>query len=406
MSVPGSKSGTNRALLLAALAEGTSVVRGALHSDDCDRLVMALQKLGVTCTLVDDGWEIHGVGGRFPNGGTVDLGDGGTPARFMLAAATLSSEPVVIDGSKRLRERPMADGIEILEALGARFEWLGEVGHLPVRCVRGIEGGSVEIGEVASSQFLSAALLVAPWTSQGVKLCCESEPTSAPYLRMTMRSLANFGADVEEREGNFSVKPMRPKAMHQTVPPDASTAAYWWLAASLVPGACITVPGFGQSLDQPDASLLSVFEAMGAKVQSGEHVTLTGQSLGGIEVDCENFPDGAVALGAACVFADSPSRLTGLHTLRVKECDRVHALATEIERFGARVVEHADALDIIPGPRSGPEVEVAAWNDHRMAMAFGVLGLVRGGVRVCDPECVGKSHPEFWEDLNALREQA
>ena len=146
---------------------------------------------------------------------------------------------------------------------------------------------------------------------------------------------------------------------------------------------------------------------MGGRVTRSEaDVTLTGGSLAGIEVNCEDFPDGAVALGAACALAETPSRLTGLHTLRVKECDRVHALATEIERFGGQVVEHSDALDITPAPRSGPDLEVAAWNDHRMAMAFGALGLVRSGVSVCDPSCVGKSHPGFWNDVEVLRAQA
>ena len=407
MTVPGSKSGTNRALLLAALAEGTSVVTGALRSDDCDRLVVALQTLGVRCLEVEHGWEVHGVGGRFPRGGTVDLGDGGTPARFMLAAATLCAEPVTVDGSPRLRERPMGDGIQILESLGARFEWLGEEGHLPVRCIRGITGGEVEVGEVASSQFLSAALLVAPWTSHGVTLRCSEAPTSAPYLRMTMRALAEVGADAQEHSGSFAVQPKALTLTDQVVPPDASTAAYWWLLGALVPGASMTVPSFAHSLDQPDAALLSVFESMGAKVRpSGADITLTGGSLSGVEVNCEDFPDGAVALGAACAFAETPSRLTGLHTLRVKECDRVHALATEIERFGGQVVEHTDALDITPAPRSGPDLEVAAWNDHRMAMAFGSLGLVRSGVWVRDPGCVAKSHPGFWDDVEILRAQA
>ena len=407
MTVPGSKSGTNRSLLLAALAEGTSVVEGALRSDDCDRLVNALKTLGAECVKVDLGWEVHGVGGQFPQGGTVDLGDGGTPARFMLAAATLCAEPVTVDGSARLRERPMGDGIRILESLGARFEWVGEEGHLPVRCTRGIVGGEVEVGEVASSQFLSAALLVAPWTSHGVTLRCTEAPTSAPYLRMTMRALAGVGAEVQEHADSFSVKPNRPSVPDQVVPPDASTAAYWWLVGALVPGASMTVPNFAHSMDQPDAALLSVFEAMGAEVTHSEaDVTLTGGSLSGVVVDCQDFPDGAVALGAACAFAETPSRLTGLHTLRVKECDRVHAVATEIERFGGRVVEHADALDITPAPRFGPDLEVTAWNDHRMAMAFGSLGLVRTGVWVRDPACVGKSHPGFWNDVDVLRAQA
>ena len=407
MTVPGSKSGTNRSLLLAALAEGKSVVAGALRSDDCDRLVAALQTLGVRCLEVEHGWEVHGIGGRFPAGGTVDLADGGTPARFMLAAATLCAEPVTIDGSARLRERPMGDGVRILESLGARFEWLGEEGHLPVRCIRGITGGEVEVGEVASSQFLSAALLVAPWTTHGVTLRCSKAPTSASYLRMTMRALAKVGADAQEHAGSFSVQPKAPTLTDQVVPPDASTAAYWWLVGALVPGSRVTVPSFAHSLDQPDAALLSVFEAMGAEVARSEvDVTLTGGSLAGIEVNCEDFPDGAVALGAACALAETPSRLTGLHTLRVKECDRVHALATEIERFGGQVVEHSDALDITPAPRSGPDLEVAAWNDHRMAMAFGALGLVRSGVSVCDPSCVGKSHPGFWNDVEVLRAQA
>lgn len=383
------------------------MVTGALRSDDCDRLVVALQTLGVRCVELEHGWEVHGAGGRFPRGGTVDLGDGGTPARFMLAAATLCDEPVTIDGSARLRERPMGDGIRILESLGARFECLGEAGHLPVRCIRGITGGEVEVGEVASSQFLSAALLVAPWTTHGVTLRCTEAPTSAPYLRMTMRALAEVGAEVHEDGDSFSVKPNTPSVPDQVVPPDASTAAYWWLVGALVPGSRVTVPSFAHSMDQPDATLLSVFEAMGAEVARSEvDITLTGGSLAGIEVNCEDFPDGAVALGAACALAETPSRLTGLHTLRVKECDRVHALATEIERFGGQVVEHSDALDITPAPRSGPDLEVAAWNDHRMAMAFGALGLVRSGVSVCDPGCVGKSHPGFWNDVEVLRAQA
>jgi 3-phosphoshikimate 1-carboxyvinyltransferase len=325
----------------------------------------------------------------------------------MLAAATLCDEAVTIDGSARLRERPMDDGIRILESLGARFEWLGEEGHLPVRCIRGITGGEVEVGEVASSQFLSAALLVAPWTSHGVTLRCTEAPTSAPYLRMTMRALAEVGAEAQEHAGSFSVKPEGPSVPDQVVPPDASTAAYWWLVGALVPEASMTVPNFAHSMDQPDAALLSVFEDMGAKVtRSGTDVILTGGSLSGVEVDCEDFPDGAVALGAACAFAETPSRLTGLHTLRVKECDRVHALATEIGRLGGRVVEHQDALDITPAPRQGPELEVAAWNDHRMAMAFGSLGLVRSGIWVRDPGCVAKSHPGFWDDVDVLRSQA
>ena len=222
-----------------------------------------------------------------------------------------------------------------------------------------------------------------------------------------MRALAEVGAEAQEHAGSFSVKPEGPSVPDQVVPPDASTAAYWWLVGALVPEASMTVPNFAHSMDQPDAALLSVFEDMGAKVtRSGTDVILTGGSLSGVEVDCEDFPDGAVALGAACAFAETPSRLTGLHTLRVKECDRVHALATEIGRLGGRVVEHQDALDITPAPRQGPELEVAAWNDHRMAMAFGSLGLVRSGIWVRDPGCVAKSHPGFWDDVDVLRSQA
>ena len=403
MTVPGSKSGTNRLLLLAALAEGTSVVEGALRSDDCDRLVNALKTLGAECVEVDLGWEVHGVGGQFPQGGTVDLGDGGTPARFMLAAATLCAEPVTVDGSARLRKRPMGDGIRILESLGARFEWLGEEGHLPVRCTRGIVGGEVEVGEVASSQFLSAALLVGPWTNTGVTLCLTGPVTSAPYLHMTLRTLKDFGADVEHRSGRFSVLPSRPVPVDQSVPPDASTAAYWWLAGALVPGLQICVPQFGRSLNQPDSALLSLFESMGSHVEFGEDVTLTGGNLNGVNVDCRDFPDGAVALAAACAFSSGKSKLSGLHTLRVKECDRVHAIATEIKKLGGGVTEYRDALEITPCPRCGPPVVVQAWGDHRMAMAFGTIGLIRSGVSVQDPLCVNKSYPDFWSDLKRLR---
>lgn len=399
---PGSKSLTNRALILAALARGRSTLRGPLVAEDTVRLRDALATLGATATVHPDRWEIDGVDGRFPRGGTVDLGDGGTPSRFMLAAAAFAADPVEVDGSPRMRERPVREGIELLRRLGVAVRGSGEGEHLPARVEPWSErsGGTLQVGRTASSQFLSALLLVAPWTREGIAIEHLEPPTSESYLHLTLRLLERAGAGTGPGP---RVAPGPLPAFDLAVEPDASSAIYWWAAAALVPGAAVTVPIPSDSV-QPDLGALEILEAFGARVVRGaDAVTVHGpERLQGARVDAEGCPDAAVMLAVVASRAEGPTRIDGLHTLRVKETDRIHALAVELGRTGCTVVEHPDALEIDPATTIAGPVSIGTWNDHRMAMAFGILGLVRPEVVIEDPACVTKSYPGFWRDRALL----
>ncbi len=398
LTPPGSKSLTNRALVLAALADGRSVLHGPLVSEDTIGLRDALAHLGATCEDLGESWAIDGVAGRFPRGGLVNLGDGGTPARFMLAAAAFASERVVVDGSPRMRERPVAEGIELLRALGVSIKGTGAPEHLPAEIDPWDDraGGRVQVGRTASSQFLSALLLVAPWTKRGITIECTETPTSETYVRLTLATLRKAGAHVADGP---MVEPGPLAAFESSIEPDASSAVYWWAAAAMMPGASITVP-IPPDSEQPDMAALEILEAFGALVERAPHaVTVRGPArLVGAHVDAEACPDAAVMLAVVAASAEGPTRIDGLQTLRVKETDRIHALAMELDKTGCTVHQHPDAIEIDPTTMHEHPIRVATWNDHRMAMSFGILGLIRDGVSIEDPGCVSKSYPGFWAD--------
>ncbi len=423
MQVPGSKSLTNRALLLAALAQGSSALVGALRSDDTDRLGRALGLLGVEIATVGDRITVQGAAGRLVARGepTLDLGDGGTPARFMLAAAALATAPVVIDGSARLRERPFADGIALLRALGVQIECLRAEGQLPVRVVPGAAapvGGTLIAGQVASSQFLSALLLVAPWFRDGLTLELREPPTSEAYLGLTIDELRRWGAQVEQShgaDGSLARVRVAPGALaprpQAHIEADASSAVYWAAAAALVPGSQIELTGLPGDSRQPDMGAIAALETMGARVErAADRVRVAwqgpaaGPALRGISLDASGFPDGALAVAAAAAAATGPTRLRGLQTLRVKESDRLAAMQAELVRVGAGARVEGDALLIEPPASLAPHgVRVQTYRDHRIAMSFAVLGLRTGGLLIQDPGCVQKSYPGFWRDLERLR---
>ena len=398
LTPPGSKSLTNRALVLAALSDGRSVLDGPLVSEDTIGLRDALARLGATCEDDGDRWVIDGVAGRFPHGGAVDLGDGGTPARFMLAASAFASDRVVVDGSPRMRERPVAEGIELLRSLGVPITGTGTPEHLPATVDPWTEraGGRVEVGRTASSQFISALLLVAPWTRQGITIDCTEALTSETYIRLTLATLRKAGARVTDGP-TVEAGPLA--AFESRIEPDASSAVYWWAAAAMIPGASVTVPIPSDS-EQPDMAALEILEAFGALVERAPHaVTVRGPArLVGASVDAEACPDAAVMLAVVAASAEGPTRIDGLRTLRVKETDRIHALAMELGKTGCTVHEHSDAIEIDPSTMHAGPIRVATWNDHRMAMSFGILGLLREGVSIEDPGCVAKSYPGFWAD--------
>ena len=412
MSPPGSKSLTNRALILAALSSGESVLRAPLVSQDTCGLRDALASLGASCHVMNEtpdapgAWFMQGCAGRLPKGGRVMLGDGGTPSRFMLAAAALAMEDVVVDGSARMRERPVVEGIELLRRLGVELEGTGRPEHLPVtiRGAAGCAGGVLDVGQTASSQFISALLLIAPWTREGLTIRFTEAPTSRTYLELTVDLLRRLGGEVEAPGPDLiHVAPGSLDAFELAIEPDASSAIYWWAAAALVPGAKAHVSIPGESL-QPDVLAVDLLESMGALVlRSPEGITVTGPDrLQGGTFDAEGCPDAAVMLAVVASRASGVTRIEGLHTLRVKETDRIHALACELAKTGCTVREHPDAIEIDPATVVPGPISVFTWNDHRMAMAFGVLGLVRPDVVIENPTCVNKSYPGFWDDRASL----
>lgn len=425
-TVPGSKSLTNRALVLAAMAEGRSLLRGALRSADTDALAVALRALGARIDpLGDSGLAVGGVGGAFPEGPdvTVNLGDGGTPVRFMMAVAAFARRRVTVDGSARMRERPVADLVRMLRTLGARVEWAEAEGRLPV-VVDGRSGppagGMLDVEEVASSQFISALLLVAPWMRDGLSLRFVRPPASGSYVELTCGELRGWGVRGQERrDGTGRLQgvdvPHRSVAgRERRIEPDASSALYVAGAAALVPGSVAHVPHIPDGSGQPDALAIRLLGTMGAQLRHApDGLTVAcRQGAGdpappvhGHRADLRDCPDGALMAIAAAAVASAGSRFDGLGTLRIKESDRLAAMAEGLERVGARARIGTDWIEIDPMP-AGHRVAAAIdpHRDHRVAMSFAVLGLRTGGIRVEDPGCVSKSFPGFWELIERLEQ--
>lgn len=415
VSPPGSKSITNRLLLLAALAEGRSTLRRALRSDDTDRLVAALSTLGVGIERSGDSLVVDGVAGRFPRGGTVDLGDGGTPTRFMIAAACRAAEPVTIDGSPRMRERPVAEGVELLRSLGATIAYVEQEGRLPVRVMPSsgdMRGGTLRVGATASSQFVSAAMLLGPLLPQGLEIEYTGVPTSASYLSLTRATLRDFGVEVKDTAWvgprRDRIAPTRLVGRDLGIEPDASSAVYWMVAAALVPGSRVLIEGLAAGSAQPDIGLLEVLDAVGVRwssTRTPRALSVEGPAaIRGFKLSLAHMPDGALAAAMLAARAVGRSELSGLHTLRVKESDRLAALATELRKVGCGAEVRDDTLRIEPARVGGDSAPVAieTYRDHRVAMAFAILGVARGGVSIRDPACVEKSYPGFWTELERV----
>ena len=407
--VPGSKSLTNRWLMLAALAEGQSVLRGALASDDTTSFAEAIARCGVRASwTAPDELTVVGCAGCPRGGSSVNLGDGGTPTRFMAAFAALADRPIVIDGSARMRERPVAEGIAMLASLGASIRWIEAAGRLPV-AVGGSRpsGRTLVVGATSSSQFISAVMLMAPWLERGLDVVFTEPPTSPSYLELSIGVLARAGVPiiVERTPGGalagVTMQPVPMRGLDITVEPDASSAIYPLAAAALVPGMRVKVPALPRATSQPDRGAIDALVAMGARERSidGSTAIEHGGALHGITTDASRWPDGALAIAALAAAATGTTTITGLHTLRVKESDRIGAMASELRALGCTITASDDALVIDPSTRHERPVTLHAHRDHRVAMSLATLGLVRPGISIDDPACVAKSWPGFWESL-------
>lgn len=395
--------------VLAALARGESVLRSPLQSEDTQGLLGALEHLGTIVRVEHDVTRIDGGNGQFPTGGAVNLGAGGTPSRFMIAAAALARLSVEVDGNTRMRERPIAEGVDLLRSVGGKVDYVQDDGRLPVvvHPSNPLVGGTIEVGRTASSQFISALMLIAPWMRDGLEVVFTEPPTSETYLELTVCALRWVSADITVERADGSIKAIRIKpsliqGVDLHIEADASTAVYPAALAALLPDAHIEIHGLAAGSSQPDLGAIRAMRLLGANVELLEQsvVVSSAARLKAFDLDCSAFPDAALMLAVMASQCDGRCVLRGLRTLRVKETDRIAALAIELRRFGCTVEEGADRLTIEPGRDGGAIVHVKTYLDHRMAMAFAILGAVRGNVVIENPDCAAKSHPGFWAELD------
>ncbi len=407
--LPGSKSITNRGLLLAAQRPGVTEVVGALHAEDPLLLADALAGFhGLEVARTDAGFRVDRAAGRLgAPAAPLFLGGAGTPARLMLAFAAEADGATVITGIPRLCERPMGALIDALGRIGIVCDCLGAPGCLPAR-VHGATplGTAWEIDGGQSSQFVSALLMLAGRRGDGhppITVTAVGALASRPYVDVTVQQMTAVGIPVREiGDQAWQVTPTTPTTSSIAIEPDASAAGYF-LAAAAITGTTVEIAGLGSDTRQGDIGLARVLEEMGCAVTlAPEAVVVTGRPLKGITVDMDAMPDAVLTLAAVAAFADSPTRITGIANLRAKESDRISAPATELARLGIEAAEGDDWLEIRPGAPVTPAT-VETYNDHRMAMAFALIGLANPGVTIRDPACAGKSFPGFWDELARLR---
>jgi 3-phosphoshikimate 1-carboxyvinyltransferase len=402
--VPGSKSITNRALLLASLADGESVLRGALTADDTLAFAGGVRSLGISISEAPEGWRVAGAGGRIPAGeAEVFCGEAGTAARFLLAASAAGTGAYRFDAAPQLRRRPLETLLGALREQGAATEPAG-ARRLPFTLrARGLAGGSLRLAGDTSSQYVSALLMAAPLGRAPLDLTVDGL-VSRPYVDMTTAMMAGFGVAVEAHgHERFVVRPARYRARDYDVEPDASTASYFFAAAAL----CGRVQVLGlhrHGCLQGDVRFLDILEAMGCDVaDEPDGVRVTGPATpAGLTVDMADVSDTFMTLAAIAPLASSPVTITGIGNVRFKESDRIAAVEQNLRRLGVRTEAAADSIRIHPGAPAGGRID--AHGDHRIAMAFSVLGLRVPGIVVADPGCVAKTCPGFFSLWEALEQ--
>jgi len=413
VSVPGSKSLTQRALIAAALASGDSTLVGPLASEDTSYTIGALRAMGIEIYNGDpERWLVKGTGGVIATPSeNIFLGNNGTATRFLTSVAALGQGRIHITGDPRMAERPIAPLMEALQGWGVQLESDAGNGCPPLTVdAEGIAGGGTILPEGKSSQYLSSLLLVAPYAKKQAELEVQGEVLSRPYVEMTLAVMADFGIRVEAAPSlSFFRIPKGPYQGHEyKIEGDASGASYFWAAAA-VTGGSVTVANVPVPSLQGDANLVPLLARMGCNVhKTGDGITVRGpEKLTGIEVDMGDMPDVAPTLAVVAAFAEGTTVINNIAHLRIKECDRVSAVVTELRKMGADVEEEPDRM-IIHGQAGGFNLhgaEIETYRDHRIAMCFAVAGLRVAGVEITGEECVRKSFPDFWERFAILANQ-
>jgi 3-phosphoshikimate 1-carboxyvinyltransferase len=411
LSVPGSKSLTNRAFVVAALADGTSTLRGGLIAEDSDVMINALNTLGLTVegpvvTTQGTTFTVHGRGGNIPkNQAELDLRLSGTSIRFLTAMVATGQGRYKLDGNERMRQRPIQDLLESLRPLGVKLDTEFETGCPPVIVeANGMRGGTTSVAGDRSSQFLSGLLMSAPYAKDTVTIHVTGELQSKPFVDMTLKLMKDFGVSVE-REGyeTFTVKPQTYQARDYLIEGDAMAAGYFWAAAAIT-GGRVNVTNVGSASVQGDKRLADVLGQMGCRVTwTDETCEIVGTShLKGGTFDLNDMPDQAQTLAVVGLFADAPVRIENVWNMRIKETDRLAALNAELSKFGAKIEEGKDYIVVHPLKEYPKAVSVATYGDHRMAMAFALAGLKIPDITIQEPACVAKTFPEFFDVLGTL----
>lgn len=412
VNLPGSKSVSNRALLLAAMAKGSTRLTNLLDSDDVRHMLTALTALGVDYTLSADRTEceITGKAGALRAGKSLELflGNAGTAMRPLAAALCLGEQDVVLTGEPRMKERPIGHLVDALRQGGAQIDYLENADYPPLHLKGGFTGGEISVDGSVSSQFLTALLMMAPLAEQDTVITIAGELVSKPYIEITLHLMRCFGVAVDNQDYRRFV--IKGQQQYQSpgdflVEGDASSASYF-LAAAAIKGGTVRVTGIGRDSVQGDIRFADVLEKMGATIEWGaDYIACTASALNAIEMDMNHIPDAAMTIATTALFAKGTTLMSNIYNWRVKETDRLTAMATELRKVGAEVEEGHDYIRITP-PAALQHAEIGTYNDHRMAMCFSLVALSDTPVTILDPGCTAKTFPDYFVQLAKISQLA
>jgi 3-phosphoshikimate 1-carboxyvinyltransferase len=404
ITIPGSKSYTNRALLLAAMTPETVKIINPLVSDDTRAMIACLQSLGIEVASQDDNFEMSGdISAVKDRAYDLDADLSGTTIRFMLALCCVIPGRQTLRGKAGLNKRPIGDLVDALRQLGAEIEYLEKDGHPPLSITSSaLKSGAVKLNGRQSSQYLSALLMVAPAIDGNVAIEVQSGLISKPYVNMTIEAMRHFGVEVTEpASGAYQIAGGQTYSCSEyIVEGDVSSASYF-LAIAALTGSTLTLKNLNPRSSQADMGFLKILESMGSELTNGENaITIKGGGVKPVEVDMRDCPDQAQTLAVLAAFADGVTTITGIQSLRVKETERIVALAQELKKMGIETSSTEDTLVVHGGkPRAA---SIDTYGDHRMAMAFAVAGSKLPGMEILDPDVVAKTFPDFWDKLGEL----
>ena len=405
ITAPPSKAYTLRALFISSLCDGRSVLKNALYADDQKSAADCLGKLGASIEFKSGDFVVQGNSGHPKAAGeNLFVGDSGVTARFICAYASLAEGRTFIDGSERIRERPVGELISSLNKLGVKSSYLSNENFLPVQINgKSLRGGKTAIDAQKSSQYVSAILIAAPYADKDVEISIKGKIKSEPYVDITLQCMKDFGVSAKKSKGRYFVKAGQEyKARDYAIEGDYSSASYFFAAAAITKGR-IKVKNLKKDSAQPDSVLPKLLEKMGCKVNYDEKfIEVYGKELKGIEVNMKDSPDVVPTLAVVAAFAKGKTIIKGVEHLRLKESDRIKSVVSNLQKMGVDAKEAKDGMAIRGNPDKIRAIEVETFDDHRIAMAFAMAGLAGGGMKIKNPDCVNKSFPDFFRVLSSI----